>query len=180
MVIVILLAHFGPSIYWGARGTTFVAPLLWSLIGATYSATASSRPTDPVSAWAYMRQKRSTRLLRAAFTGLVLSAILNITGYLMGLAASHSAGAVKIVEALVFGYLLAGLHYLLCNLRRPPIRQPAFARPGSRTASSLIVGMLLWLPPSFFNLRWGRGQTFSETLLTWVIFVVAAYALASI
>jgi len=129
-----------------------------------------------MSAW--MREKPLIRVFKAAFKGLTLSAPLNTAGYLIGLAVAHSAGMIKIVEALFFAYLIAGLYHVLSNLRLPLIKQPGFAR--SRTPSSLAIGLLFWLPASFINLRWGRGEVFTGAVLNWVIFVVGSFLLASI
>src|SRR5271165_382707 len=115
MVIVFLLMHFAPSIYWGATPSTIVAPLLWSFVGAGYSATAKwrARNTDLMSAHAFVTGKGTSIVLGAALTGLLFSGALNVVGYFIGKAVVLSTGTLRIVEALAFGYLLAGLHNVL-------------------------------------------------------------------
>ena len=172
MVIAFLLMHFAPSIYWGATGSTIVPPLLWSFVGAAYSTIVKWR-ARPIFATG---QGKSV-VLGAALTGLFFSGALNVVGYFIGKAVAGSNGTLRIVEAVGFGYLLAGLHHMLCDLRRPPISQPAYVRAGSASIQSITLGVLGWLPVSFFNLRWARGRTFLDTVFSWVMFSVVTCAL---
>jgi hypothetical protein len=176
MVIAFLLLHFAPSIYWGATHSTIVAPLLWSFVGAAYLAIVKWRTqdTDLISAHAFATGQGKSMVLGAALTGLLFSGSLNIVGYFIGEAVVASTGILRIVEATGFGYLLAGLHHALCDLRRPPISQPSYIRAG---LTSMPLGVLGWLPVSFFNLRWARGRTFLDTVVDWVTFVILAGAL---
>jgi hypothetical protein len=179
MVIPFLLMHFAPSIYWGATHSTIVAPLAWSFVGAAYSAIVKwrTRYADITSAWASVTGKGKSIVLGAAITGLLFSASLNIFGYFIGRAVVGSTGSLRIVEAVGFGYLLAGLHHLLCDLRRPPYSQPAYIRAGRTSIQSITLGVLGWLPVSFFHLRWGRGRGFLDTVFDWVTFVITTGAL---
>ena len=177
MVIAFLLLHFGPSIYWGATHSTIAAPLLWSLVGAAYSAIVKWRTqdTDLISTHAFMTGRGKSMVLGAALTGLLFSGALNVIGYFIGEAVVASTGILRIVEATGFGYLLAGLHHVLCDLRRTPIGQPSYIRAG---LTSMPLGVLGWLPVSFFNLRWARDRTFPDTVFDWVTFGIVAGARA--
>lgn len=179
MVIVFLIMHFAPSIYWGATHSTIVAPLLWSFVGAAYSATAKwrARDTDLMSAHAFATGKGTSIVLGAALTGLLFSGALNVVGYFIGKAVVLSTDTLRIVKSVVFGYLVAGLHNVLCDLRRPPISQPAYIRAGSTSIASITFGVLGWLPVSFFNLRWARGSTFWDTVFSWMTFIAVTCAL---
>jgi hypothetical protein len=179
MVIVFLLMHFVPSIYWGATHSTIVAPLLWSFVGAAYSATVKwhARDTDLMSAHAFVTGKGASIVLGAALTGLLFSGALNVVGYFIGKAVVLSTGTLRIIEAVVFGYLLAGLHNVLSDLRRPRVSQPAYIRAGSTTIVSITLGVLGWLLVSFFNLRWARGSTFWDAVFSWMTFVAVTCAL---
>ena len=108
----------------------------------------------------------------AALTGLLFSGALNVVGYFIGKVVVESAGTLRIVEAIGFGYLLAGLHRVLCDLRQSLIGRPAYIRAGSTSIQSLTLGLLGWLPVSVFNLR-----TFLDTIFSWVTFVVVTCAL---
>lgn len=178
-MIAFLLLHFAPSIYWGATHSTIAAPLLWSLVGAAYSAIVKRRTqdTDLISAHAFATGRGKSMVLGAALVGLLFSGALNVVGYFIGKAVAESAGTLTVVEAIGFGYLLAGLHQVLCDLRQPPIGQPAYIRAGSTSIPSLTLGVLGWLPVSFFNLRWARGRTFLDAIFSWVTFVIVAGAL---
>lgn len=171
MVFAFLLIHFLPSIYWGGMHSTIAAPLIWSALGAVYSAIVKwrSKNKDLMSAHAFATGKEKSMILGAALTGLVFSGALNVVGYFIGEVAVASAGWFRIVEAVGFGYLLAGLHHFLCDLRRPSVSQPSYVRAG---VGSVIFGILAWLPGSFFNLRWARGSTFSDAIFAWVMFVL--------
>jgi hypothetical protein len=159
MVIAFLFMHFAPSIYWGATHSTIVAPLVWSLVGAAYSAIVKWRTqeTDLMSAHAFVTGKGKSIVLGAAFAGLLFSGALNIVGYFIGKTVAGSAGTLRIVEAIGFGYLLSGLHHVLCDLRRPIVSQPSYILASSTSIQSITLGLLMWLPVSFFNLRWARG-----------------------
>ena len=76
MVITFLLMHFAPSIYWGATHSTVVAPLLWSFVGAAYSAIVKWRTqdTDLMSAHAFATGKGKSMVLGAALSGLFFPA----------------------------------------------------------------------------------------------------------
>jgi hypothetical protein len=179
MVIAFLLMHFAPSIYWGATHSTIVAPLLWSVVGAAYSAIVKwrTRDTDLMSAWASTTGKGKSMVLGAALAGLLFSGSLNVVGYFIGRAVVGSTGTFRIVESVGFGYLLAGLHQVLCELRQSPINQPSYIRAGSTSIGSITSGVLGWLPVSFVNFRWARGRTFLDTIFSWVTFVVVTCAL---
>ncbi len=179
MVIVFLIMHFAPSIYWAATHSTIVAPLLWSLVGAAYSATAKwrARDADLISTHAYLTGKAKSILLGAAFTGLLFSGVLNVVGYFVGRALILSTGTPRIVEAAVFGYLLAGLHQVLCDLRRPVFSQPAYVSAGSTSIASVTSGLLGWVLVSFFNLRWARGTAFWDTVFSWLTVIGVTCAL---
>jgi hypothetical protein len=179
MVIAFLLMHFAPSIYWGAMHSTIAAPLLWSVVGAAYSAIVKwrARDTDLMSAHAIATGKGKSLALGAALTGLLFSGSLNVVGYFMGKAVVGSAGTLRIVDSVGFGYLLAGLHQVLCDLRRSPISQPSYIRAGSTSIGSIASGVVGWLPVSFFNLRWARGRTLLDTVFSWVTFAVVTCAL---
>jgi hypothetical protein len=167
-----IVLHFVPSIYWGARGDSIVAPLLWSLLGAAYSAFEKwrSRHADLVSASEWMTGRRSTLLLSAALAGLLTSGVLNLVAYLIGRVAASSSEPMKAVEAIVFGYLIAGLHHVVCALRRPTIRQPAYIRQRSSSVGLVVVGGLGWAWASIFNLRWGRGPVLRDAVFDFVLF----------
>jgi hypothetical protein len=70
--------------------------------------------------------------LGAALVGLLFSGALNVVGYFIGKAVVGSVGTLRIVEAVGFGYLLAGLHQVLRDRRQSPIGQPAYIRAGRR------------------------------------------------
>src|SRR5262249_44877905 len=148
--------------FWGATHSTIAAPLLWSLVGAAYSAIVKWRTqnTDLISAHAFATGRGTSMLMGAALAGLLFSGALNVVGYFIGNAVVGSFGTLRIMEAMGFGYLLAGLHQVLCDLRQPLIGQPAYVRAGSTSIQSLTFGVLGWLPVSFFNLRWARDRTF--------------------
>jgi hypothetical protein len=179
MVIAFLLLHFAPSIYWGATHNTIAAPLLWSLVGAAYSAIVKWRTQDAdlISAHAFATGRGKSMVLGAALGGLLFSGALNVVGYFIGKAFVESASALRVLEAIGFGYLLAGLHQVLCDLRHPPIGQPAYIRAGSTSIPSLTLGVLGWLPVSFVNLRWARGRAFLDTIFSWVTFVAVTCVL---
>jgi hypothetical protein len=107
----------------------------------------------------------------------LFSGALNIVGYSIGKTIVASAGTIRIVEAIVFGYLLAGLHHLLCDLRRPVFSQPAYIRAGRTSILSITLGVLWWLPASFFHLRWARGRARLDTVVDWLTFVIVTSAL---
>lgn len=173
-MIAFLLLHFAPSIYWGATHSTILAPLLWSFVGAAHSAIVKWRTqnTDLISAHAFATGRGKSMVWGAALTGLLFSGALNVVGYFIGKVVVESAGTLRIVEAIGFGYLLAGLHRVLCDLRQSPIGRPAYIRAGSTSIQSLTLGLLGWLPVSVFNLR-----TFLDTIFSWVTFVVVTCAL---
>jgi hypothetical protein len=179
MVLAFILLHFAPSIYWGASGDSIIAPLLWSLVGAAYSAIAKwrSRHEDLMSAFALATGKRRSMLLCAALTGLLTSGVLNLAGYFIGWIVASSSGATKAVEAIVFAYLIAGLHHVLCDLRRPTIGRPAYIRQGSSSVASVMLGVLVWISVSTFNLRWARGLIFWDTVFDLVLFGAMTCAL---
>jgi hypothetical protein len=180
MVIGSLLVHFVPSIYWGATHSTIVAPLLWSVVGAAWSAIVKwrTRHTDLMSVHAFATGKGKSMVLGAALAGLLFSGALNVVGYFIGKTIVGSTGTLRIVEAVAFGYLLAGLHQVLCDLRLPLISQPGYIRTGSTSIGSVSSGVLGWLPVSLFNFRWARGRTLLDTAFSWLTFVGVAGALS--
>jgi hypothetical protein len=130
-----------------------------------------------MTAHAFGTGKGMSIVLGAALTGLLFSGALNVVGYFIGKAVVLSTGTFRIVEAVAFGYLLAGLHNVLSDLRRPLISQPAYIGAGSTSIGSITLGVLGWLPVSFFNLRWARGGTFWDTIFSWMTFVAVTCAL---
>jgi hypothetical protein len=117
-------------------------------------------------------------VLRAALTGLLFSGVLNLAGYFIGWIVAGSSDATKAVEAIVFAYLIAGLHHVLCDLRRPTISQPAYIRQGSSSVGVVTLGGLAWAWASIFNLRWARGSTtFKDSVLDFVLFGAMTWAL---
>src|SRR5262249_48714032 len=151
--------HFVPSIYWGATNSTIIAPFLWTLIGAAYSAFVKwrSQETDIMSAWASATGRSASTILGAALCGFIFSGILNFIGYFIGQTIVSSSGWTKVLGVIGIAYCIAGLHHVLCDLTRSPINQPAYVRQGRSSLLSMIVGGLAWLPTSIFNLRWGLG-----------------------
>jgi hypothetical protein len=179
MVFVFLLFHFAPSIYWGATGSTIIAPALWSLVGAAYSAIIKWRGQneDIMSAHAFATGRGASMILGAAFTCLLFSGVLNLVGYFIGQTVMSSSGLTRIVEAVVIAYSIAGLHHVLCDLRQPIIRQPANVRRGSSSMLSMTIHGLAWLPASIFNLRWAKGRIFLDAVFSWVLFGALTCAL---
>jgi hypothetical protein len=179
MTFVFLLLHFAPSIYWGATGSTIIAPLLWSLVGAANSVIAKwrSRNTDIASVVAFATGRSASMLLGAALTGLLFSGVLNLSGYFFGRIIESSSGATRVIEAIVIAYLIAGLHHVLCDLRRPLVSQPSYVRRGSSSMLSMTLGGLAWPSVSVFNLRWARGPTFWDTVFDLILFGGLTWAL---
>jgi hypothetical protein len=177
VVLAFILLHFVPSIYWGASGDSIIAPLLWSLVGAAYSALTKWRAQDIETAFAFVTGKRRSMILGAALTGFLFSGVLNLAGYFIGWIIVSSSGATRVVEAVVIAYLIVGLHHVLCDLRRPVISQPAYVRQGSSSILSMTLGGLSWLPASLYHLRWARGLDFRDTVFDLVLFGGATWAL---
>lgn len=177
MVFAFLFLHFAPSIYWGATGSTITAPLIWSMVGAAYSAIVKwrSRETDIMSAFA--GGSSGSMIMGAALTGLLFSGTLNLIGYFIGRTVVSSSGAMRVVVSIIVAYLIAGLHHVLCDLRRPLISQPSYVRRGSSSIISMVMGGFMWLPPSIINLRWARGATFSDAVFSWMLFGILTCAL---
>jgi hypothetical protein len=138
MVLAFILLHFAPSIYWGASGDSIIAPLLWSLVGAAYSALTKWRTQDIETAFAFVTGKRRSMMLGAALTGLLFSGALNLAGYSIGRIIVSSSGVTRVVEAVVIAYLIAGLHHVLCDLRRPVISQPSYVRQGFSSMLTMV------------------------------------------
>jgi hypothetical protein len=176
MVFAFILLHFAPSIYWGASGDSIIAPLIWSFFGAAYSAFARWRAQDIDTAWAFATGKVRSMILGAALSGLLTSGILNLAGYFVGRIMVSSSGAARVVEAVVIAYLIAGLHHVLCDLRRPVISQPAYVRQDSCSMLSMTLG-LAWPSVSVWNLRWARGPGFRDTVFDLIAFGGATWAL---
>jgi hypothetical protein len=61
----------------------------------------------------------------------------------------------KIAVVVIAAYLVTGIHYVIRDLARPIISQPAYAR---ASLSSKEIGGLMWLPATIMNLPTNARQ----------------------
>ena len=179
---VFLFAHFAPSIYWGASQSPILAPLLWSFAVAVYLGVTRWRNLDTgADGLEYVfasTSKRRMAVLGAAFGGLLLSGGLNMLGYWVGAITISADHALRIIAAIGFAYLLAGLHHVLSDFQRPLFSQPRYIR----SVSTWYSGLLAWAWVPFMNWRWGArpGVALQDAAFSCLTFVIATCALLMI
>jgi hypothetical protein len=76
-----------------------------------------------------------------------------------------------VIVALIVAYLIAGIAYVVGDIREPVIRQPAYARPTRRgRVGPVVVAALAWMPFAVSRRRWG----------VILIFVIVAAAIGAV
>jgi hypothetical protein len=163
-----LLLHFVPPIWWGAKGATVIAPLLWSFVGAGCTAFVKSRNRnfDRLSEYFFMTGWRPAIIADVTIRGLLFSVPLNLICYFAGAVVARSGGMMRALESLLIAYCMAGLYHVLCNLRQPTTRGFTYIESG-----------LGWLPMSVIRFREPEGQIFSHTIFCCSFFTISAFVL---
>lgn len=144
MVFTNLLLHVVPPIWWGAKGVTVIAPLLWSFVGAGCTGYVKSRNQkfDRLSEYFFMTGWRPAIIADVTIRALLFSVPLNLICYFAGGIVARSGGVMRAIESLIIAYCMAGLYHVLCNLRQPTTRGFTYVESG-----------LGWLPMSMIGFK---------------------------
>jgi hypothetical protein len=171
VIFTILLLHFVPPIWWGARGVTVIAPILWSFVGAGCSVFVRFRNKnfDRLSEYFLMTGWRPAIIADAVLRDLLFSVPLNLACYFAGLTVARSGGVTRVTESLLIAYCMAGLYHVLCTLRGP-----------TSHGFFYVESALGWLPTSMISLRKPDRRTLSHTMSCCAFFAISACVLFSI
>jgi hypothetical protein len=163
-----LLLHIVPPIWWGAKGVTVIAPLLWSFVGAGCTAFVKSRSQnfDRLSEYFFMTGWRPAIIADATIKALLFSVPLNLICYFAGGGVARCGGVMRAIESLIIAYCMAGLYHVLCNLQQLTTRGGTYVESG-----------LGWLPMSMSGFREQDGRISSHTFFCCSFFAISALVL---
>jgi hypothetical protein len=171
VIFTILLLHFVPTIWWGARGVSVIAPILWSFVGAGCSVFVKFRTKnfDRLTEYFLMTGWRPAIIADALLRDLLFSVLLNLACYFAGLIVARSGGMTRVIESLLIAYCMAGLYHVLCTLQGPTTH-----------GSFYVESALGWLPTSMISLRKPDRRMLSHTIFCFASFAISACVLFSI